>query len=154
MSDLISRQALCEYAFNQKDKCVTPNDIMRFPSAQPVNYGSTKSDSSSQLKLNNDLISRQAVIDTVSKWFYDVFGITESDGTATIFKRLRELPSAQSERKTGKWVWWYEESFTEHATEYTPHCKCSECGRECAPSVATYSNFCRNCGADMRGDSE
>lgn len=34
MSDLISRQALCEYALNQKDKSVTPNDIMRFPSAQ------------------------------------------------------------------------------------------------------------------------
>lgn len=33
MSDLISRQALCEYALNQKDKVVTPNDIMRFPSA-------------------------------------------------------------------------------------------------------------------------
>ena len=35
MSDLISRQALCEYALNQKDKSVTPNDIMRFPSVQP-----------------------------------------------------------------------------------------------------------------------
>ena len=35
MNDLISRQALCEYALNQKDKCVTPNDIMRFPSAHP-----------------------------------------------------------------------------------------------------------------------
>lgn len=35
MSNLISRQALCEYALNQKDKSVTPNDIMRFPSAQP-----------------------------------------------------------------------------------------------------------------------
>ena len=34
MGDLISRQALCEYALNQKDKSVTPNDIMRFPSAQ------------------------------------------------------------------------------------------------------------------------
>jgi hypothetical protein len=31
---LISRQALCEYALNQKNKSVTPNDIMRFPSAQ------------------------------------------------------------------------------------------------------------------------
>lgn len=31
----ISRQALCEYALNQKDKSVTPNDIMRFPSAEP-----------------------------------------------------------------------------------------------------------------------
>ena len=35
MSDLISRKALCDYALNQKDKSVTPNDIMRFPSAQP-----------------------------------------------------------------------------------------------------------------------
>jgi hypothetical protein len=35
MNDLISRQALCEYALNQKDKSVTPNDIMRFPSTQP-----------------------------------------------------------------------------------------------------------------------
>ncbi len=35
MNDLISRQALCKYALNQKDKSVTPNDIMRFPAAQP-----------------------------------------------------------------------------------------------------------------------
>ena len=34
-NDQISRQALCKYAQNQKDKSVTPNDIMRFPSAQP-----------------------------------------------------------------------------------------------------------------------
>ena len=45
MNDLISRKALCDYALNQKDKSVTPNDIMRFPSAQPertcVNCGRT-----------------------------------------------------------------------------------------------------------------
>ena len=35
MNDLISRRSLCEFALNQKDKSVTPNDIMRFPSAQP-----------------------------------------------------------------------------------------------------------------------
>lgn len=35
-NDLISRKALCEYALNQKDKSVTPNDIMRFPSAEPL----------------------------------------------------------------------------------------------------------------------
>lgn len=35
MGDVISRQALCEYALNQKDKAVTPNDIMRFPSIKP-----------------------------------------------------------------------------------------------------------------------
>lgn len=35
MSDLISRKALCEYALNTIDKTVSPNDIMRFPSAEP-----------------------------------------------------------------------------------------------------------------------
>ena len=44
MSDLISRRALCQYALNQKDKSVTPNDIMRFPSAEP------KTDDESELK--------------------------------------------------------------------------------------------------------
>ena len=45
----------------------------------------------------DDLISRQAAIDALAKWFYEVFGIRESDGTATIFKRLRKLPTAGSE---------------------------------------------------------
>lgn len=35
MDDLISRQALWEYALNQKDKSVSLNDIMRFPPTQP-----------------------------------------------------------------------------------------------------------------------
>lgn len=40
-NDYISRQALCQYALNQKEKSVTPNDIMRFPSADvvPVVHG-------------------------------------------------------------------------------------------------------------------
>lgn len=39
MNDLISRQALCKYALNQKDKSITPNEIMRFPSAnRPKGY--------------------------------------------------------------------------------------------------------------------
>ncbi len=48
-------------------------------------------------RTTGDTIYRQDAIDAVAKWFYDVFGIKESDGTATIFKRLRELPSAQPE---------------------------------------------------------
>ena len=43
MYDLISRQALCEYALNQKDKSITPNDIMRFPPAQPEYTGHEES---------------------------------------------------------------------------------------------------------------
>lgn len=35
MSDLISRNALCEYCLNTKGRTVDANDIMRFPSAEP-----------------------------------------------------------------------------------------------------------------------
>ena len=102
-----------------------------------------------------DLINRQEAIDALDKHI-DTFDAIDTNylcGLRTAMSILKEMPSAQPERKKGRWIWWYEEAVTEHATEYTPHCKCSECGRECAPSVATYSNFCRNCGADMRGES-
>lgn len=46
------------------------------------------------------LISQQAAIDVVAKWIFEVFGIKESDGTATVFKRLRELPSAEPDTTT------------------------------------------------------
>ena len=51
--DLISRRALCEYALNQKDKSVSPNDIMRFPSAQPEHCG--------------DAVSRNAIVQKLNK---------------------------------------------------------------------------------------
>lgn len=35
MSDLISRNALCEFCLNTKDRTIDANDIMRFPSAEP-----------------------------------------------------------------------------------------------------------------------
>ena len=34
MNDLISRNALCEYCLNLKDRTIDANDIMRFPSAE------------------------------------------------------------------------------------------------------------------------
>lgn len=61
MEDMISRHALCEYAQNQKDKSITPNDIMRFPSAQP----DSKETSYTHKAL--DTISRQDAIDAVQK---------------------------------------------------------------------------------------
>lgn len=33
--DLISRDALCEYCLNTKDRTIDANEIMRFPSAEP-----------------------------------------------------------------------------------------------------------------------
>ena len=126
MGDLISRQALCEYALNQKDKSVTPNDIMRFPSAQPdvpdTNVG--------------DTISRKAAIDAL-------YHVDEYNGRSV--EAIRNLPSAEPERKTGRWIlctsWLYE---------------CSECGRR--PPKAEWtsgrylSRYCPHCGARMEND--
>ena len=101
-----------------------------------------------------DCVGRQAAIDAVAKWFYDVFGIKESDGTATIFKRLRELPSAQPESRTGHWI----------LSEDRYWKTCSECGADVDVSLGlglfvdndevSEKCFCPNCGADMRGESE
>lgn len=70
---------------------------------------------------------------------------------------LCELPSAQPERKNGKWIikdnpgtGWYRVT-------------CSECGEDVtstAPCIGFYPNakvtwdYCPNCGADMRGELE
>ena len=94
------------------------------------------------------LISQQAAIDVVAKWIFEVFGIKESDGTATVFKRLRDLPSAQPVHKTGRWI---EMSSTNHTY------KCSVCGRLLVNITDGKNNVAKNypychCGADMRGE--
>ena len=89
--DLISRQALCEYALNQKDKSVTPNDIMRFPSADL------------QLTCNQlatDCISRQAAIDAIHEEWDECLNVDESGKTIAYETEdvICRLPSAQPER--------------------------------------------------------
>lgn len=77
---------------------------------------------------NNDLISRQAAIDCVT---YDVEHTVEC---------LKALPSAQPERKKGKWIpWKFHNGF-----------RCENCNEP----VDNKYNFCPNCGADMRGKQD
>lgn len=76
---------------------------------------------------NDDLISRQDAINVVA-------GIDKY-----FVKYIEEIPSAEPERKKGKW-------------KITPvYIKCSECGES---FMLIPQNFCPNCGADMRGDTE
>ena len=77
-----------------------------------------------------DLISRQDALECVS---YDV--------EYTIL-RLKNLPSAEPERKKGEWI--------DDGDPLT--FKCDKCGY----LVARYNNtnFCPNCGADMRGEQD
>lgn len=80
-----------------------------------------------------DLISRQAAIDEI-KALYEWHEIVTEDRAIDHFKRL---PSAEPERKSGKWI-----PFD------IPWYKCSECGavRE---NKSFMENFCPNCGAKM-----
>lgn len=74
-------------------------------------------------------------------------GHTEKDVT-----RLLSLPSAQPERKTGKWID-AERPRWDGTTYYLR--QCSICGYErtdCNRDLDT--NFCPHCGADMRGDAD
>lgn len=105
----------------------------------------------------SDLISRQAAIDEIDEWIKAFLenGHKESAADACLIQDgIFQLPSVQPERKTGKWiqkskpmefntVWWYE---------------CSECGdkppRDRYGNPDYLSNFCPNCGADMRGEKD
>ena len=101
----------------------------------------------------SDLIQRQDAANLLYKMLADDY----VDGYAYL-EQLRLLPSAEPERKKGKWI-------DEKINSYTSRTYCSECGSS-APFVYEsddyYGNhahgetaktkFCPNCGADMRGE--
>ena len=130
MNDLISRQALCEYALNQKYKSVTPNDIMRFPSAQPER-------------------KKGRWIED-GKGFYmcseDEKGITVS--RANVDSMLKYLPPAQPKQRTGKWTLGFDNRYMEK------YYYCSCCGGRKYGEYEPLDYFCSNCGADMRGEQD
>ena len=85
----------------------------------------------------DDVISRQAAIDIVE------FECGEWSGLAkTIAEEIKQLPSAQPERIKGHWV----------------NGRCDKCNGHapfwCMASTYYASNFCPNCGAEMREVTE
>ena len=60
---------------------------------------------------------------------------------------LKNMPSAEPERKTGKWIP-HEDEDGEHYGD-----KCSECGEWYVMPYGK-TNYCPNCGADMRGEQD
>ena len=96
----------------------------------------------------SDLISRQALIDAT--WFEPSY-TDPLNALTEVRDRLKALPSAQPERKKGKW----------QITDAYPHnVYCSECHKKFAQTHwavwedgSLPRNFCPNCGADMREES-
>ena len=92
----------------------------------------------------SDLISRQDAIEAVyqalrtpvpdykNNFFHDSMNLAVNI--------VKNIPSAEPERKKGKWI---------DTDNYYQRWKCSECGcytRDAEP------NYCPNCGVKMRGD--
>ena len=63
-------------------------NVDRLPSALSTNLA----------EVGTDCISRQQAIDALEKWLHGLFGITEADGTATIFKTIKQLPPIQPDK--------------------------------------------------------
>ena len=81
-----------------------------------------------------DLIDRQAAIDIASGYCHP----------ASITKELAALPSAQPERKKGRWILGGIEEESTHLGSRWYECN------QCHTPGDIQDNFCRGCGCDMR----
>lgn len=92
----------------------------------------------------DDLISRQTAIDAIVDLPNCYNGFSDTYDKAYIIGVLEELPSAQPERKKGKWA---KQSPTVDTEE------CSECGYNILGEEFE-TPYCPWCGAYMKGDTE
>ena len=101
-----------------------------------------------------DLIDRQAAIEEIEKTINANKSIHYEmryweDGMNCALNIIEDIPSAEPERKRGRWI------NAERKDGTTAH-KCSECKCFVGYSVSslTWFNFCPWCGADMRGGED
>ena len=113
----------------------------------------------------SDLISRQAAIERLEEHrrifckSHMEFTILSDKDKARVdeidncIATLINLPSAQSERKKGRWIL-YENQRQEDV--YNDNCLyiCSECGKSDLHAKTQKVPFCWNCGARMKGEQD
>jgi len=93
----------------------------------------------------SDLISRQAAIDACIR-------VREHRAYDEI-EEIKGLPSAQPERKKGKWIKNPEYIGDDISGFIDNHFSCSECKKEAEINSWGFyilSDFCPHCGADMK----
>lgn len=98
--------------------------------------------------MTDDLISRQAAMDALAKLvpyaICDTSTESYTNGLTDAYNLICQLPSAQTERKKGKWI------------EDKDGCLiCDLCGNpaeiNCISGEFIETNYCSECEADMRG---
>ena len=96
----------------------------------------------------DDLISRQAAIDALNDEF-TIIGKTNAivvqDYIRRVNNKLHELPSAQPERKKGKWIDYSSEGFVE--------CPFCHSATNCNDNKDEL-HYCFSCGAELRGEED
>lgn len=85
----------------------------------------------------DDLISRQQAIDALCNDYCGGHQDCKYYPNCENLKSIEQLPSAQPERKNGKWL-----------VDEDGNMECPFCGNTCG-----FGNYCNECGADLRGES-
>ena len=95
----------------------------------------------------DNLISRQAAIDALEEERKYLLARGQYGAEDVLVHHalnvIDELPSAEPERKKGKWI-----------KNNLVGWLCSNCGEYIVLNIKMHGNFCPNCGADMRGEEE
>ena len=143
VNDCISRQAAIDllkkwsdgYSYIEVETNSAIKAFEEMPHAQPEVAKDTNVP-------NNDCISRQAAIVAVKDALLAWSSMPEwRDDKIT--EALVELPSAQQQRKRGKWIIL--------PPIFEEICQCSNCKMKFKDALQ-WTNDCPNCGADMRGE--
>lgn len=104
----------------------------------------------------SDLIERQKAIEMLKEYEEaesDNFTRTDPVSMMTVatiancIEAIVELPSAEPERKTGKWIYDTERVWHDGGIYVQYHC--SECRFQI---IGSLYNYCPHCGADNRGE--
>lgn len=91
-----------------------------------------------------DLIDRQAAIDAIQERINQV-GYTHNKSVLSIMQTVMELPSAEPERKMGKWI----------PVDVGDCCyRCSECGFMRDAYLLDVGCYCPQCGLSMTGEQQ
>lgn len=165
-SKLIGALDLAIEALEDKDTNIPSNNILRHPSCKnrtslgncdPVGgfCSSVPKDMCAKYYVPDtnvgDIISRQNTITSIRDYMVNPKeAISEhpddilkyNSGLLSAVQTVNDMPSAQPEHKTGKWI-------PMDDTDFGVYFNCSVCDYQISDRYGKY-NFCPNCGADMR----
>lgn len=93
-----------------------------------------------------DLINRADAMEAVRKRIFQI-GYEDNPHVLSLLQAVVDVPTIEVERKHGSWCV-MDEPLGDHTTDLLIYC--SECGQR---SDNKSTNYCPNCGIDMRGST-